>query len=140
MALIWRKHLSVGNATLDSGNKELIGIVNSIEYMTSKKDSHALLKVIESFKSCAEAHFANEARLAQALNIPFERHELAHRHLRKELQQTINELAVWAGAWSEYVMDYYPQLLRDWLIEHITNEDMQMKPVLEGHPYNFEPA
>ncbi|MDD5299910.1 MAG: hypothetical protein PHD65_05375 [Gallionella sp.] len=140
MALIWRKHLSVGNATLDSGNKKLLGMVNSIEYAISTKDSAALLEVIKSFKGCAEAHFANEARFAQALNLPFAQHELAHQHFQKELQQTIDELAVKVGTWSEYVMDYYPQLLRDWLIGHITNDGMQMKPVLESRPYDFEPV
>lgn len=132
--------MSVGNAALDSGNKRLIGMVNSIEYTISKKDSSALLEAIKSFKSCAEDHFANEAHFAQALNLPFTQHELAHQHLLKELQQTIDELAVKVGTWSEYVMDYYPQLLRDWLIGHITGEDMQMKPVLQSHPYDFEPV
>ena len=38
MALIWTKQLSVGNATLDSENKNLIGMVNSIEYAVEIKD------------------------------------------------------------------------------------------------------
>lgn len=140
MALIWRKHLSVGNAALDYGNKKLIGMVNSIEYAISTKDGSALLEAIKSFKGCAETHFANEAHFAQVFNLPFTRHELAHQHFQKELQQTIDELSVKVGAWPEPVMDYYPQLLRDWLIGHITSEDMQIKPALESHPYDFEPV
>lgn len=140
MALLWRKHLSVGNALLDSEHKNLVGMVNSIEYAVYKKDMASLLKAIKAFKDDAGAHFANEARFARALNSDFEGHELAHRHLLKELQQTVDELDIRSGGWPDYVMDYYPQFLRDWLIEHITGEDMKMKPVLQSHPYDFEPA
>ena len=140
MALIWRKHLSVGNAMLDFEHKSLMGMVNSIEYTINTKDSPALLEAIKLFKDCVHTHFANEARFARAINFHFEQHELAHQHLHKELQHTIDQLAVKVGAWSDCVMDYYPQLLRDWLIGHITGEDMQMKPVLQAHDYNFLPG
>ena len=140
MALIWKKHLSVGNAMLDNEHKNLIGMVNSIEYAINTKDIAALLKMLKSFKSNMDTHFANEAQFAQAFNYPFTQHELAHRHFMKELQQTVEELDAKPGTWPEYVMDYYPQLLRDWLIEHITGEDMQMKPLLQSHSYDFKPA
>lgn len=140
MALLWRKHLSVGNAVLDREHKSLVGMVNSIEYAIHKKDMDSLLRTIEVFKDDAGAHFANEARFARALNSDFGQHELAHRHLLKELQQTVDELDVRSGGWPDYVMDYYPQFLRDWLIEHITGEDMKMKLVLQSHPYDFEPV
>lgn len=140
MALIWKKHLSVGNAMLDTEHKNLLGMVNSIEYAVNKKDLATLLKMIKSFKGNADIHFANEARFAQAFNYSFSQHELAHRHLQNELQQTVNELEVKADIWPEYVMDYYPQFLRDWLIEHISCEDMKMKPVLRSYPYDFKPA
>lgn len=139
MTLLWRKHLSVGNALLDNEHKNLIGMVNSIEYAIHKKDMDSLLKKIKLFKDDAGIHFANEARFAQALHSDFEQHEIAHQHLLKELQQTVDELDVRAGGWPDYVMDYYPQFLRDWLIEHISGEDMKMKPVLQSHPYDFKP-
>ena len=140
MALIWRKHLSVGNAMLDFEHKSLIGMVNNIEYTINTKDSSALLEAIKLFKDCVHTHFANEARFARAINFHFEQHELAHQHLHKELQHTIDQLAVKVGAWSDCVMDYYPQLLRDWLIEHITDEDMLMKPALQTRDYTFWPG
>lgn len=140
MALIWRKHLSVGNAMLDFEHKSLIGMVNSIEYTINTKDSTALLRAIKLFKDCVHTHFTNETRFAQAVNFHFEQHELAHQHLQRELRHTTDQLEVKAGAWPEYVMDYYPQFLRAWLIDHITSEDMQMKPVLQAHDYNFLPS
>lgn len=140
MALIWRKHLSVGNAMLDLEHKSLIGMVNSIEYAIDTKDRSALFGSIKSFKDEVDTHFANEARFAQAFHFHFEQHNLAHRHFQEEFQQKTEELAVRVGAWSEYALDYYPQFLRDWLIGHIAGEDMKMKPVLQSHPYDFDPV
>lgn len=140
MALIWTRKLSVGNATLDSEHKNLIGIVNSLEYAIETRDSAALLRAFKLLKDCAQVHFANEEKFAQAIDFPFAEHKLEHRHLQKELQQTGDELEVGSGRWPEYVMDHYPQFLRDWLVGHITGEDMLMKPALQTHPYDFKPG
>ena len=136
MVLIWQKHLSVGNAMLDLEHKQLIGIVNSIEYAINTKDSFALLGAIKLFSDIVHIHFKNEARFALEFNLHFEQHELAHQHLQKELRHTLDQLVGKAGTWPEYMMDYYPQFLRDWLIGHITCEDMKMKPAMQSHPYN----
>lgn len=140
MAQIWTKKLSVGNATLDSENKNLIGMVNSIEYAVEIKDCSYLLLSIKQFMNCALAHFENEERFAQAVNFPFAQHELAHRHLQDELQHTKDQLEASESMWPEYVMDHYPQFLRDWLNEHIAKEDMLLKPVLQAYPYDFKPG
>lgn len=140
MALIWTRKMSVGNATLDSEHKNLIGIVNSMEYAIETKDSAALLRSFRLLKDCAHVHFANEEKFAQAISFPFDQHKLEHQHLQKELQHTGDELDTTSGAWSEYVMDHYPQFLRDWLVGHITGEDMLMKPALQTRPYDFKPG
>jgi hemerythrin-like metal-binding protein len=144
MILIWKEHLSVGNAMLDSEHKNLIGMINGLEYKIDHNDVSALLKAIELFKHSARAHFANEARFAQALGLDFEQHDLAHQYLLKELHTTFDELASRAAmpddTWCKYAMEHYPKLLRDWFIEHITGEDMKMKPVLQSYPCDFKPA
>jgi hemerythrin-like metal-binding protein len=139
MALIWTKTLSVGNATLDSEHKNLIGMVNSIEYAIETKDSAALLRAFKLLDDCVHAHFANEERFARAIDFSFAEHQLDHQHLQKELQHTGDDLAIRSGAWSDYVMDHYPQFLRDWLLGHITGEDMRMKAALQTRPYDFKP-
>ena len=125
---------------LDAGHKKLIGTINSIEYAIETKDSHALLQALKLFMACVHAHFSNEERFAQAVDFHFDQHKLDHHHLQRELQHTGNELEAKNGIWSEYVMDHYPQFLREWLIGHITKEDMLMKPALQAYPYDFKPA
>jgi len=144
MALIWKNHLSVGNAMLDFEHKNLIGMINSIEYTINKNDSPALLKAIKLLKDRAHAHFATEARFAQAANFHFEKHDLSHQYFLNELQSTLDELessiAMSDDTCCKYAMEYYPRLLRDWFIEHISGEDMKMKPFLQNLPYDFNPA
>lgn len=140
MTLIWTKQLSVGNEMLDSEHKDLIGMVNRIEYAIETRDITALSRAFKLLMNCVYVHFANEERFAQAVNIPFEQHRLAHQHLQKELQHTWNQLEAKNGIWPEYVMDHYPQFLREWLVECITKEDMLMKPALQAYPYDFKPG
>lgn len=140
MALIWTKQLSVGNAALDSEHRNLLGMVNGIEHAIKTRDSAALLRAFKLFVIYAHAHFTKEEQFAQAINIPFDQHQLSHQYFQKELQCTRNELEAKGGIWVEHVMDYYPQFLREWLLEHITDEDMLMKPALQAYPYDFDPA
>lgn len=143
MPLIWKEHLSIGNTMLDFEHRNLIGMINSIEYLINKNDIPALLKAIELLKNCVHTHFANEARFAQALNFNFEQHDLAHQHLLKELESTLCQLAgsdMLNEAWCNYAMGHYPKFLRDWFIEHINSKDMEMKPLLQSYPHDFKPA
>lgn len=140
MSLIWTKQLSVGNATLDSEHKNLIGIIDNIEYVIHARDSFALLHSFNRFKECAHIHFMNEEQFARAINFPFAEHNLSHHYFCGELQHTVAELEARFGSWVEYVWDYYDQFLREWLIEHIVKEDMLMKPFLQTCPYDFKPA
>lgn len=144
MPLIWKPHLSVGNAMLDSEHKNLIGMINSIEYKIDHKNIPALLNAAELLKHSVQAHFANEARFARALNLDFELHDLAHQHLLKELQSTLGEqesgIVMSDNAWCRQAAGHYPKLLRDWFIGHIAGEDMKMKPILQSYPRDFKPA
>jgi len=138
MAFIWKKHLSVGNALLDDEHKKLIGLINIMEYAVEKKDCLALLAAIRQFTECLCVHFQTKSRFARVFD--FDLPMVSHQYLLNELQHTRDELEAWAGKWSEYVMDHYPKFLRDWLIGHITEEDMAMKAILQTHPYHFEPV
>ena len=140
MALIWTRQLRVGNTTLDLEHKNLIGMVNSIEHAVNTRDCTALLCRLKQLMGWMQAHFTNEEQFAQTINMPFDQHKLSHQYLLKDILQTMNELEAKRGIWTEHVMEYYPQFLREWLIEHITKEDMLMKPALQTYPYDFEPG
>lgn len=138
--LIWTKQLSVGNLVIDSGHQDLIGMINILEYAIWRKDGLQLLRMFGKFCDSAKLHFKDEEKIMQAIRFPFVPHKLEHQHLLDELQNTLNELTAKNGVWAEYVMDHYPEFLRDWFVSHIHGGIATLKPVLEEHPYDFMPA
>lgn len=139
MELAWTERLSVGNAMLDTEHKQLIGMVNSIERAIRTRDSSALLQTFKPFEDYVRIHFGNEAKIAQSLDFPFTQHALEHHYVLEELRQMSDELAANDGRWSESAAEHYSYFLSEWLIEHLLEEDMLMKPVLQKLPYNFKP-
>lgn len=137
MDMAWPEQLSVGNAVIDSEHKNLMSLVDDIDFLARGKDSFELSRVLKLFKGCMNRHQINEEQFAQALNFPFGLHKLAHQNMQTEIDLTEYELKKNSIAPTIFVMEHYPQFLRDWLIKHITEEDMLMKPVLQTYPYDF---
>lgn len=135
----WSKELSVGNAILDSEHKNLIAKINGIMQLIDARDSAALSGAFELLESWLAVHFENEELFAQATNFDFTQHKSAHQRLLAELQHLRNELAEKNTAWSDSGAALYYLFFHNWLIGHITNEDMLMKPALQSHPYDFMP-
>lgn len=141
MELKWTKNLSVGNATIDAEHRNLIGMTNDVIRRIHAKDVPVLLQSFMLLEDCLTAHFANEERMAHAIGFPFERHKLAQRHSLKELQYLRHELKAKGGLWSDGSMRRYAGFLKNWAIDHhIVGMDMQMKPALQAHDYEFWPG
>ena len=134
MELAWTEQLSVGNVIIDADHKELFRLASNIDCLTKAKDHSALPRALKLLNACMNRHFLNEELLAHALDIPSAMHKVAHQNMLTELDLTRHQIGKDSVA-AVYVMEHYVQFLLDWLIEHITEEDMQLKPVLHNHPY-----
>lgn len=137
MAMEWTEQLSIGNEILDSDHRQLFGLASDIECAVKAMDHPALARAYELLKGCMDRHFLNEELFAHALNIPFAEHHLDHQNIlagidimRREMGKNIEE--------SIFVIEHYTQFLQDWLIKHITEKDLLMKPVLQAYPSNFK--
>lgn len=137
MDMTWTEKLSIGNAVLDFDHKKLISLVNYIDYVTNAKDSFELLRALKLFECYMKRHSIKEEQFAQAINLPFAMHKVAHQNIQAEIELTEYELAR-NGTTNIFVMADYPKFLWDCLIKHITEEDMLMKPALQTHPYDFK--
>ena len=141
MRLKWTRQLSVGNAVIDSEHKNLITIANSVRRAIKARDSAALPQELEHLEDWLYVHFANEGKIAQAVNFDFSQHKLAQQCWLKELWFLRNELIDKNGLWSDDAIEYFSLFLSDWLIDgHIISLDMPMKPVLQAYGYNFLPG
>lgn len=139
MDTIWSEQLSVGNATIDSEHRNLLRVIDDVERAIRVRDNAALLRTFELLEHCVGVHFADEERIAQAIGFDFAQNKLEHEYVRKELQSMRDELMVKEGSWSESAAEHYSYFLSEWMIQHVLQEDMLMKPVLQSYPYDFKP-
>lgn len=135
MGLTWTEYLSVGNALIDSDHMNLIVVINSMEHAIAKRDHAALAKAFEVFAASMHAHLRNEEKIAEAVNFPLAQNKLEHR----QLMHLIEYLEPKDGIWNDELINKYSGFLSDWMLDHITKNDMQMKPVLQTYPYNLKP-
>lgn len=139
MELEWSERLSVGNAMIDSEHRDLLKIINDVERAIRAKDSVALLQAFNLLEDGVCTHFVNEEKIAQAVNFAFTQNKPEHQYVQKEFHHIRDELVDKNGVWSESAAAHYSYFLSEWMIEHILQEDMLMKPVLQTYPYDFKP-
>ncbi|MGA9666459.1 MAG: hemerythrin domain-containing protein [Gallionella sp.] len=140
MKLTWSKQMSVANKTLDSEHRKIFNLVNEVERAIQTKDSVRFAEAMVVLEAATRKHFSNEARLAQTVNYPFEQHHLEHQYILKEMRIINNELAGFKGKWSESIAEHYFQFLSTWAVDHIDEDDIKMKVMLEAYPYDLKPG
>lgn len=135
----WTDDLSVGNASIDADHKKLIVMVNGLEAMIKARDGFALAQAFEQLEHYLCAHFVSEEKIAQAVNFPFDKNKREHEYVLREFMHMKNELLAKKGIWSDGAAEHYSHFLSDWIRDHVLNEDMLLKPVLQTYPYDFKP-
>ncbi len=140
MSLVWTEQWSVGNSMIDSDHRNLIDLVNNVEQALRMGYRIALSQAFRKLWDSVATHCVNEERIARAVNFPLERHKRTHQYLQDELQYIRDELEAKCGVWSEGAIEHFTRFLGDWLVEHVTREDVQMKPALQTRPYDFVPV
>ncbi len=129
MPIVWRNEMSVGNAELDNDHKYLISLINVIEAaVNSRFRDKVLLPHISELFIYTEEHFAREEKIQGDIRYP-ETHKQKHKDLIKQLQGIRGTFE--ANTKGEYYNTAVQELfdvLKTWLVDHILNEDMKMKP------------
>lgn len=140
MGLVWAECLSVGNAMIDSDHKNMIVLINNIESAIGRRDPAELLRTIESFATHMYIHSINEEQIADAINFSLAQNKLEQQQLMYEIRCMLENLDTKNGVWPDNLAKRYSSYLSDWLMDHIIKKDMEMKPVLQNHPYDFKPG
>lgn len=140
MELEWSAQLSVGNELIDSEHRNLLKVINDVESAIRARDSSNLPRMLRVLEDCVRGHFADEEHIAQAIGFDFTHNKLEHEYVQNELTHMSEELGTMDGSWSESAAMHYSYFLSEWMVEHILQEDMLMKPVLQTYPYDFKPG
>ena len=135
----WSTQFSVGNEMIDSEHYNLLGMINNVESAIRAGDISTLPQSLKLLEDCVAVHFADEEKIAQAIGFDFTQNKLEHQYVQNELRHMVEDLVAKNGAWSESVAAHYSFFLSEWMVEHILQEDMLMKSVLQTYPYDFKP-
>lgn len=125
---------------IDAEHHKMMCLVNNAIYAIQTRDSLTLLHELEYLEKWLHAHFSNEEKLAQAVDFPFAKLKLAQQYSQNALRHLRDELEAEYGLWLKSTTIHFSRSLKHWIIEHITQVDMPMKPILQAHDYNFWPG
>ena len=139
MAIVWRDEYRVGNELIDADHRYLFCLVNTVDLAVRDDDREILESALNELTDYARYHFAREERIQYAAGFPgYLDHKLAHYRLMQNLEDACAHIRDASGLERGTQQGELQALLRQWLLEHVLQEDMQMRPYLEKLPKSFE--
>lgn len=137
--LVWSDQLSVGNNAIDNDHKYLINIINEVKKSLETKNRAELKDVLEALSDYSLVHFEREERIAEAAGYAQTPHlSESHKQLFKQLDNLKAELNAMGEDWPLEANAHCAKFLSDWLINHVMNEDLLMKPLLKTFSPSFD--
>jgi hemerythrin len=137
MALIWRDAMSIGNDVIDHDHRYLICYLNTVELALQTPDEGDILSSsLSHLYDYAYEHFMREEIIQQKINYPkLSDHQKEHKRLLSQLLQL--QVKINSDYTKEDIENRFSELvsfLKHWMVDHVLNEDMQLKPYLLKHP------
>lgn len=143
MPIVWRDKMSIGNHFIDMDHRLLICMINMIELalLAPGEEMANIRLALGELENYTEVHFNREEKLQLAISYPqYGDHKHEHQQLVNRLKEIkeqilgVNDPVILAQKAPQLT-----ELLRDWLLHHVLQEDMKMKPYLEKYPPNYAP-
>ncbi|MCU7937466.1 MAG: hypothetical protein KZQ99_21855 [Candidatus Thiodiazotropha sp. (ex Dulcina madagascariensis)] len=135
--------MSVGNHLVDMDHRLLICMINSVELaLQSPGDDMARLEFsLDELEAYTDVHFDREERLQLKIGYTGHGdHKLLHRSLVDRLKEIrLSILKIGDPHQLERESPRLAELLRDWLLVHVLQEDMKMKTAFLRHPFSLAP-
>ncbi len=124
----WRDSFSVGVSKFDDEHKVLLDILNEMfRSVRDHKNINHLTVEIDKLIQYTDEHFANEEAAMEKVGYPaLDNHKKIHGKLLDDV--ILFKKKVESG--DEQATTTFYHFLRDWLLTHIVEEDMQYKPFL----------
>jgi hemerythrin len=121
----WSEEMSVGNVALDDDHKTFFDFAKILADLDPAKDNQLmLLSALNMLEDYVAGHFLREEKALRAVNYPhLEEHLQKHNAFRQHVLKIIN---AYRTGNPEGVNDL-PNLVVNWLSQHIMREDMRYK-------------
>ncbi|HVI50332.1 MAG TPA: bacteriohemerythrin [Candidatus Sulfotelmatobacter sp.] len=130
MSIEWRQTMCVGDPVIDGDHKHLVDLINEFEKsITGKVDHRKIAKVLLGLVQYTGEHFAREEEIQLKVRYPFhESHRKQHRDVLKQLQHVLMDYTEAHGDIQDTMIREIADFLKDWLVGHIIESDLRMKP------------
>ncbi|HSV30025.1 MAG TPA: hemerythrin family protein [Candidatus Omnitrophota bacterium] len=135
MSIAWRDAMDVGEPSIDADHKHLVAMINEFEAAISGRIDHRGVAVIllKLFEYTAE-HFTREEEIQLRVRYPyFESHRRSHRDVLKKLTDLVQTYTKAEGAVRDNMIRTMAGFLKEWLVDHIIQSDLRMKPYIARH-------
>lgn len=143
MPIEWREQMSVANHLLDMDHRLLICKINLIEHalQAPAEGMDDLRPALDELESYTEVHFDREERLQIAISYPnYSEHKWGHQELVTRLQEIKEQiLEIDDPSQRTEQAPKLMEMLRDWLLAHVLQEDMKLKPFFLKCPSIYAP-
>lgn len=138
--LEWRPQLAVGHEKIDEDHKRLIELINKVQSLFVTHASMGVLTLaLDALHDYTRDHFAREESVMRKIDYPhFHKHAQAHETLVRRLNDLTEKILLAhsqqtsADSLPKENKEALLQLLRDWLIHHVIQEDLKMRDYLLG--------
>ncbi len=130
MPLEWREAMTVGHTAIDADHRRLIEIINRFE---ARPDRLHADRTARDLLAYAQDHFPREEAVMEAIGYPLRTlHRIAHEDLLGRLKDLVRRyfLDPAGGGGEEALVAELRQLVTDWLVEHVLDMDLGLKPYL----------
>lgn len=148
MPIEWRDAMSVKNNAIDADHKHLLTLINDFEQQLSSNAPVVSLRgTIVQLEKYTRKHFAREEQVMLHLGYrKYDQHKVAHgelieqlKHATKPVMDPDGDLPATIGELPEDLRTGLKILLRHWLLDHILNSDMLLKPMLAQQSPAYAP-
>ena len=132
--------MSVGNDLIDGDHRYLICLINTVELaLREPEQKQPIMDAMAQLLEYTREHFSKEERIQLKIQYPkYAGHKMRHQSLTESLQQLIAKIdAVDDAETLEKRAPDLIQFLRDWLLQHVLQEDLMMASYLRVHPRNL---
>lgn len=131
MPIVWREGMSVGNDIIDEDHKKLFLLVNLYEDAIAKHNLFELKTAFQGLMEYAAQHFEREEKLQLAISMHgANAHRQEHRDLVGQLEEFNRSLN--DSSKPRISIEVASRFLHDWIVNHVLQSDMKMRPLLTG--------
>ena len=126
----WEDRYRIGHERVDQQHRRLFKLINELQqHADSGAGPEVAIEAINSLVDYAVAHFADEEELMQEIDFDG---LIQHRWRHHSFVGKVADMALEWGQGRETSVDDILNFLKEWLLDHVLTEDMQIGAALKS--------